>query len=362
MSIKVNRLALNDALKALRVVASTNAIVPVLQNVCLDPASTNTLILSANNLEVFGERKVPYTGTGPLPACTVNAKAFSDFVAAFSGDEVTLKLDGEKLRVSSGKQRASLPIIDRSEFPERPQLTEGANVTFPRDTFDRIVARTVPFASTGNDRPILTAVNVDSTAERLRFAAADNYRVGIVTLPSNGILFSVNIPAASLGLVSKIVQGEEITLILNDRLVTFVGYQSEMTSRVIEGQFPAIEGVLNGLGVQPILMSREELSAAMRLASIASVLVTKFATTDDGLKVTATDFDKEFETTVDATVGVEGAASFALNPKYVVSVLSALGDSSEVEVLYGSRLAPVTLRDPDDATFKAVIMPVRTPE
>ena len=96
---------------------------------------------------------------------------------------------------------------------------------------------------------------------------------------------------------------------------------------------------------------------------MAGALAVTFDGTQEGLHLFAKDYDRDFETTLAATVSVEAPddIKFALDQKYVNAIAAAFNDSPQVEVGYGGTLAPVSFTDPADPTFRAVVMPVRTP-
>lgn len=357
MTISLNRTDLADALKALRAVAGTRNVLPVLSNVALD-ARDGALTLSATSLEAWGKRTLPYSGDG-LDSTTVNAKAFADYVGNLSGSKITLTLDGNKLRVTDGKHKVSLPTIDRDEFPVFP-VTDGPSFSIDSDVLGRVLSRTVPFAATDQARPILTGVSVRIGAGVARFAAADNYRVGVVTLPLDADDAEVVLPAAALALVPKLVQGDVLTVTVGSGAVVFSDNFSELTTRVIEGQYPNLDGVLPKEAKGAVLFDKEDFAEAVKLAALADGTITRFASTENGLHISAKG-DSEFESTIDATITYEGEASFSLNSKFAAGIVGVFSDSSQLEVLYGgSALAPVEVRDPEDASFRCVLMPVRT--
>lgn len=359
MSTIVHRTTLLDALRALRPVAGTNPTLPVLANVSLT-SDEGSLTLTTTNLEVAGRRYVPFTGD-PLPAITAPVKTFGDFVAGFTGDEVKLDVDGNKLRLTCGRQKASIGTIGAENFPAFPSLDSAKAFTLTEDEWVRAVVRVAGFAAKDVSRPILTGVQVKGDGDRIRFAAADNYRVGVATVEHQATV-NIVIPAASIGLVTKVCGGGDVTIATDGRVAAISGINGSLVTRLIEGQYPNIDGVLPNNQPVSVLVAHDEFAAAAKLALVASDIVTKFEVVDDGLRLYSSDADKEFDTTLEATVGgsAEGSVVFALKTSFVVDAASVLSDATSVELLWSQKLAPVELRDHDDPTFRAVIMPVRT--
>lgn len=369
MTTTVNRNALVAALRALRPVVGSNPSLPVLANVAIEvqDGSPEDIALTTTNLDAFARRYVPFRGD-PLESTTVGAKALGDFAAGFSGEDVKLVLDGTRLRISSGRQKASLAVVDPEQFPSWPQQQDGAkSFTLTRDEFDAVTRKVAPFAAGDPSRPILTGVDVKGDGQTIRFAAADNYRVGVLSVDHATEVQAV-IPAASLFLVGKVIEGDHISVTIDGRTVMFASNVGIMFSRLIEGQFPNIESVLPTSFKATALVSQNEFASAAKLAGLASTLIVKFEESVEGLRVYASDHDRDFDTTLEATISIPATegdepkpdVTFALNQKFVNDIASVLGDSTQVEIGCNGPLAPVAFRDPSDSSYRAVIMPVRT--
>lgn len=361
MTTTVNRSALLDALRALRPVAGTNPTLPVLANVALASDHDGSLTLTTTNMEVAGRRYINFSGD-PLPATTVPVKTLGDFVGGFTGDDVKLDLDGNKLRLTCGRQKASLATIDAEDFPAFPSLDSAKAFTLGEDEWATVV-RVAGFAAKDTTRPILTGVWVQGNGDRIRFAGADNYRVGVATVEHQATV-DIVIPASSIALVTKVCGSGDVSIATDGRIAAISGDAGSLVTRLIEGQYPNIDGVLPSNQPVSLLVAHDEFAAAAKLALVASDIVTKFEVVDEGLRLYSSDFGKEFDTTLEATVGgsAEGPITFALKTSFVVDAAAVLGDATSVEFLWSQRLGPVELRDHDDPSFRAVIMPVRTAE
>lgn len=355
----VNRSELVGALRAISVAAGGLKSLPVLSNVAIEVEGDN-LQLTGTNLDTYVRRLVPFTGD-PIEPLTVNAKAFGDFAQGFSGEKVTLKVDDKKLRVTSGKQRATLGTIKIDEFPAWPSMEGAASFTLTRDQFDAVVRRVSTFAASDIARPILTGVHVKGADGKVRFEAADNYRVGILTIEHDVTLEAI-IPATTLQGVLKVVEGDDISVTIASNGVMFSGLRGVMKSRLIEGMYPNVDTIVPTTFKNTLLLDPDDLADAAKLAEIAAAVnIVKGELADDGLRLSSKDDDREFDTTLDVTVGAveEGKITFALNARFLRAIAAAFDDSPQVEFGYNGALAPMSFSDPKDGSFQAVVMPVR---
>lgn len=360
MSTTVDRASLLSALRALRPLA-TNTQIPVLANIAIT-SDEGSLELVATNLDQFGKRVVAFEGE-PLDV-TVPAKALSDFAGAMSADTLTMELDEKKskLKIKAGRQQATLATITRDEFPPFPSLGEESHsFTVTRDEFDANIRRVIGFAATDQARPILTGVAVQGNGERIQFVAADNYRIGVATVDHPAKLEAV-VPAVAFSHAAKVLEGDHVSITVDTgRMAMLSSDHGVLVTRLIEGTYPNISPVLPTSSKATMLVDQAELEQTMKLASIASSLVVKFDEVEGGLRVHAEEHDRAFDTTMEATFGAdkEGEVLFALSEKYMSAIAAVFGESSTVEIGWTTPLQPVAFRDPDDPTFRAVIMPVR---
>lgn len=359
----VNRQHLVAALRAVRVAAGGTKSLPVLENVAIESVG-DQLQLTTTNLDTYVRRHVAFTGD-PLPNTTVNAKSLHDFVSGFSAADVKLVLDDKKLRLTSGKNRASINTIPFDDFPAWPSLSDNAvSFTLTRDQFEAVGKRVASFASSDTGRPILMGVHVRGNGTSIQFQAADNYRIGVLTIEHQATLDAV-LPAAIFGAVVKAVEGDDIQIAVASNGAMFASDQGMITSRVIDGMFPNTEAVLPKEFKSRLLVDPDDLLDAGKLAALASAAdIVKFELVDEGLHAFSKDYDREFDTTMDATVSADGEkkVNFALNARFVSAIAAAFPSSPGVEIGWGGALAPVAFRDPNDPTFLAVVMPVRTPD
>jgi len=361
VSTTVNRTELVAALRALRPLA-TRTTLPVLANVHIEAEEKHQLSLVTTNLEQYAKRYVAFEGDS-FEAITVPAKAFSDFAAGFSGDTIDLTLDGNKLRLKFGRQKASLGITPAEEFPAFATQDSAHSFTLTRDEFDRNVSRVTGFAANDTARPILTGVSVVGDGEQIRFAAADNYRIGVATVDHPAKIEAV-FPAIAFTHASKVLEGDHVSVTVDGRTAMFASTKGTLVTRLIEGQYPNILPVLPTDFKATVLVSQEELEQAAKLSGVVSngANIVQFEETNEGLRLHTRDDTTDFDMTLEATYGAgkDGNVNIALNQKYVQAVAVVLGDSTLVELGWNGPLQPIAFRDPDDLTFRAVIMPVRT--
>src|SRR5262249_54038888 len=124
----------------------------------------------------------------------------------------------------------------------------------------------VPAASKDDARPILTGVLLAAHAGGLRLVATDSYRLAVRDVEGATLLNEgqkVLVGAKGLSEVQRLVGDGEIEVALGERDVTFRVGTSELTTRLIEGDFPNYEQLIPSGYPNRLTVGRDALSAAV---------------------------------------------------------------------------------------------------
>jgi DNA polymerase-3 subunit beta len=178
------------------------------------------------------------------------------------------------------------------------------------------------------------------------------------------------IPAKSLFEVARLLEDTDASV---DVLVTPNGTQvifhtadADLVSRIIEGQFPNYRQVIPTSHGTRVVVGREELLKATRLASYfardaANIVRFQVDPSNEApLVVSATAAEVGDNTgRVDATV--DGASTtIAFNARFVSEALGSL-TAPEIALELGGPLAPGVVKIVGDDSYLHVVMPLRIP-
>jgi DNA polymerase-3 subunit beta len=349
---------------------SSRATLPVLANVLLRTEDAG-LKLTTTNLEIGITCWVP----GKIEtdgALTVPARLFADIVNSLPpGERVDLEADGTAgLRIRSGRFRAHIKGIDADEFPAIPSAGERPTTRVSQKVL-RAALREVAFAAASDEsRPILTGVLTRFSGDRLTLAAADNYRIAVKTIDVLDPVEerAVVVPARSYTELERILADTDdpvdVVLAPAKNQVLFHADGTDLITRLVDGQFPNYQQVLPSAHTTRVVVEREELLKATRLAQLiasSSANVVKLSVPGDGsgsVTISANAEVGENEGEIEAAVEGEGT-TIAFNARFLAEALGNMtGDQLALE--FNGALAPGVLRPVGDADYVHVIMPVRT--
>jgi DNA polymerase-3 subunit beta len=213
-------------------------------------------------------------------AYTVPAKLMSDLVNTFTAPEVTLRQDGEVLRVTSGKSRGHLKGIDAAEFPGDRQ-DSGDTCTLPAAVLRRALTLTEWAAARDEARPVLKCVGLAAAGGTLVAKAADGNTLSYWSVPLAGVPeFTALLPRDAAENMARLLAAHEgdVTLSLLPsaaqpnvlRLAVVGETPATLSIRTSEGQPPDLLRVVPKTHTLAITVQRAALLGAVRQAGVVA--------------------------------------------------------------------------------------------
>jgi len=363
MKVSVTQENLNKALSVVSRVASNKTSLPVLNNILLR-TEENRLLLAATNLEVaiteFIGAKVINDG-----ALTIPARLLSEFVANLPKGNIDLKVDGSKLHITSEKYNSTINGMLADEFPSLPEITAAEEIKLPADMVKNAISQTILTASHDDTRPVLTGVLCHSFEGFLYLAATDGYRLAERRLVKTAQEIRALIPASTLADVARVIPEDcdEITLLVDDSQVRFRMDDVEVTSRLIDGNFPDYRQLIPKETEIHADISRGDFTRITKVASL-------FARESGGSVTIATDSEKQQvsihsvasqlgENTSEASAVVDNDGSVTLNSRYLIEALGCF-DTEKIQFGFSGKLAPCVISSEKNDEYQHIIMPLRS--
>ena len=370
MKLSVMQENLARGLQVVSRAVSTRSTLPVLNNVLLR-TEDGGLKLTATNLEIGMTYWVPgKVDTGG--SMTVPARLLTDIVAGLPANErVDLELQAqETLHIQAGRFETRVKGIDAEEFPAIPTAGERPTTRVPQNVLKQALGEVTFAAATDEARPILTGVLAKFEGDKLTLAAADNYRIAVKTLTVLDPVeeTSIVVPARSLHELSRILSDtdEPVDIVLSParNQILFHLEGIDLVSRLIDGQFPNYQQVLPKGFTTRAVVDRDQLLAAVRLASLiasSSANIVKLHVGKDaeiGVTVSAAADVGDNKSDVEAKVDGDGT-TIAFNARYLLDVLTNV-DADQFAIELNGPLSPGVFRPVSDSQYVHVVMPVKT--
>ncbi len=372
MSLELSRTALLAALGSLASVTSRKSNVPILMHVLLEPGE-GCVVLMATDLEVGIRTSIPAAGS--FEPMTLNVHKFFEIARDNGSETVSIsKLDADWVELKCGRAKFKMMGLDPRSFPAMPSQSTPAKkqlkaeLVIPGAVLASMIDKTIFAVSPDEARYNLSGVYVESNAPGYaRMVATDGHRLAMIEREVAGFKMEGGtiIPRKGLSELRKILdQGgdAEVRLTLEGQLAYLKRGTTEVSMRLVEGEFPDYRGVIPKQSKYKIAVARDTLLAAIKRAAIFSserYHGVKFALAAGELTVSSTSPETgEASESLDVDFKGEDFA-IGFNASYVQQVLGVIPAGSDVELGLSDDVSPGVIRTPADEKYTYVVMPMR---
>jgi DNA polymerase III subunit beta len=366
MELSVTQENLARALTAVGRVASTKTQLPILSNILLR-TDNNRLLIAATNLEIATTQHIGAKIAKP-GSITIPARLVAEFVASLPKGTVELAVKNDHLHITAGGYSSVINGIAADDFPELPTIDEKASIKYSisADEFKQAVTQTILTASNDSTRPVLTGVYWHSFEGSLYLAATDGYRLAEKRLVETKSEVAAIIPATTLQEVLRTMNDEisEVELLFDESQVRFRAGDSEITSRLIDGNFPDYRQLIPATSESVATIEKSEFVRITKVAGLfaresgGSVTIT--ATNEPGSLSIHSIASQLGENTSESPATVTTDGQVTLNSRYLADALSVV-DGTTVTFRFSGKLSPCVLSSAGKKSdYKHIIMPLKS--
>src|SRR6266513_5820777 len=272
MEITVSKVELLRELSATQGVVARKTTIPILSNYLFE-ASGDRLSLTATDLDLSlrtsCNAKVKKEGS-----CTIPARKLHDYVKLLPDADITIKmLENHWVSIRCGRSNTKMVGMARSNFPSLPVFPTAGVVKIPALVLRGMIARTGFAIANEESRYTLNGALMVLKPESITMVATDGHRLAHVE--RNGEKFEgvsgelkTLVPKKAMDELRSLVDAaddvETIEFAKDDSTLYFRICQRLLTSRQLTGQFPNYEAVLPKDNTKAVVVTCEEISAAIK--------------------------------------------------------------------------------------------------
>jgi DNA polymerase III subunit beta len=377
MELAIERVSFLNSLAILQGIVERRNTVPILGHVLLEPDGPS-LKLSATDLEV-GIRTELRCESGAKSSLTLNARKLFEIVREAEGDKVTIKtLDNDWVELKCGRARFKMMGLDPRSFPAMPaqsaQRGDGVSKEIKGElkitaaVLAGMIDKTIFAVSPDEARYNLSGVYIEATGSGgVRMVATDGHRLSLIDRDAPGFEMKGGaiIPRKGLAELKKLLEQDgdaEIELVLDGQLAWLTRGGTEVSMRLVEGEFPDYRGVVPKESRYQVSVNRETLLNSIKRAAIFSnerYHGVKMSFGGGSLTVSSTSPEMgEASETLDVDFNGE-EFSIGFNAFYLQQVLAVIPADSEAVLGLSDEVSPGVITTPSDSKFQYVVMPMR---
>ena len=363
MEVHVDRDALLRGLQMVHNIVEPRQTMPILANVLLE-AEGEGLRLTGTDLEV-GVRVSTPARVATAGAVTISARKLLDIIKELPSASLSLKVQ-ENAWVALRCAGASYKLVGlpAEDFPPVAPSATASWITVDGKVLRAMVERTLFAVSHDESRYALNGVLFVFTESEMRLVATDGHRLALAARPLAAVKGSLSgiVPRKAVQEIARIVgSGEDVEVAVGENQFMLRMPNVLLVARLIEGTFPNYEQVVPKSHPHHILVSRAEITSALRRVSVLSEERTKpvkFGLSPGLLKLSAysPDFGEAEEQMEVQYAGEEMTIGF--NSRYMLDALAAQ-ESEQVMLDVKDAMSPGVVKSFEDEGSLCVIMPMR---
>ena len=372
MKFVVDSATLADSVNWVSRSLSTRPIMTALLGIVIDASSDVTL--SASDLETSARSsfsaEIKEKGRVLVPG-----RLLAEISRALPNKPVSFTLDGNRVLVTAGSAKFTLPTLPINEYPNLPKMPETSG-QIASDVFATAINQVAVAAGRDDSLPTLTGIHVDINKETITLAATDRYRLAVREInwtPNNpeetttALLRARTLADAARTISStKNISFAVAPNTSNERLIGFTTEQKSMTSRQLDGTFPPYRHLLPSESIATAVVDVATLLDSVRRVALVTdktvPLRLKFANNSLQLEAGAGD---DAQATEEIQISYSGEPiDIAFNPTFLADGLNALG-TTYVNIAFTGSNKPAVLSGKNkadgeiDGSYRYLLMPMR---
>ena len=281
-------------------------------------------------------------------------------------DEVTVELvDSSLVQITNNCSDYRLDCARAEEYPDLDLEPDGVEISLSKHDFSLLVSQTAFAASIKEQRPVLTAVNLEAGEGKLIATATDSARMAqkTILIPSD-INFVANIPAKMMVEVDRLTDNvENVNISVNDKKALFAFDNTLVATRLIAGEYPNTKSIIPHITNYSLEVNSSDLMKAIDRANTLSLdreNVVQLSMNEDELTASSKSSQIGSSTEKIAKFNFEGNnLQISFNSEFVLAAIRAL-DCEDVTFLFVGEMKPFVVKNALDDSVLQIVTPVRT--
>jgi DNA polymerase-3 subunit beta len=367
MKISCTQENLNKGLNIVSHIASKHTTLPILNNVLIK-AENNIITLSTTNLEIGincnVRGKIEQEGI-----FTVQAKLLSDYINLLPKEQINLTVNNNVLEIESSTSKTKINGLPADDFPVIPQINKRKGFKLKTKLLKETIPQIIFAAANDDTRPELNGILSTVSDNLITLTSTDSFRLSEKKLPIENIgnyQKNIIVPLKTFQEVNRILsddlENESTFVYISENQICFLINNIELTSRLVEGQFPDYRQLLlnqfNTTAVININTLINAIKSASLFCKIAINDVTLKFISNENTVIVESSNSQLGESTLKIPCEIIGKSNeIVLNYRYLLDGLNVI-NSNDIEMKIFDENTQTLLKPKDSDNFRYILLPV----
>jgi len=369
MKTKVQKDALQKKLANIQSIVDRGGSLQILNHFLLNVEKDNTFIM-ATDLETAYKEPVEMEIIEEGRIC-IHGKKFFEIIKEMEGEISLESIDGNWIKITSGKSNIRLACLPPEDFPLWPSLEGEAEIRLPKMLLLQIIERSLYAAKDTEARFFLNGLLFRITSDGvLTVVGTDTHRLALVKshveLKEASIIQEkkdILISKKALTEIKKILTDtqEMVVITIGKNHMLFKINEIELLTRQIEGTFPEYEKAMPVSFEKKLSVDRNTFLKSLRKVSVISKergYAVKLEMDTGSMSISATDPDYGEATDEIPADYSAPPFSIAFNAKYLQEAAMTM-PTERIVLNFIESSNPVMIQQEGIEDYKCVIMPLR---
>lgn len=373
MKIEILKENLKIGLGVVEKIIGKNLSLPILDNVLID-TEDSFLVLTSTDLEtaikLWVLTKIIKRGKAIIPT-----KFLSNFISSLPNEKITLEAKEQNLYVECKNFKTQIQGHNPEDFPIIPELKNVEYLEIDNKKLCQGISQVVDVASLSQTRPEISGIYFSFSKNTIKIVATDSFRLAekVITieslapkehsfiLPQKPAREIMNILNDKKGMVKIYFSNNQV--LFESPMEEVKHPQIQITSRLIEGEYPNYQDIIPNKFKTHITLKKEEFLSQIKTASLFSGKINEvkisISIERGEVEVSAKSADiGENKSTIPAKV--EGdSIEVSFNYKFLVDGIQNI-KSSELLFEISEKEGPCILKPVGDGSYLYVVMPIKS--
>ncbi|MCL5004857.1 MAG: DNA polymerase III subunit beta [Patescibacteria group bacterium] len=373
MKLIILKKNLKDGLRSIERICAENPSLPILKNFLIETID-NKIKLAATNLELgittFISGKIIENGSVTIPL-----NIFNSIINNLQVEKINLELKKDKLIIKTDNYQAEIQGIKKEEFPIIPQIGNIKQFIKIKNSLLKNALISAVNSATADNRPELSGILFDFQITILKLAATDTFRLSEKTIANNHFEsnfdgnFKVIIPLKTIQEVIKEIQSnesQETKIYIDQNQVLFKTENTEIISRLINGEFPDYQQIIPKNIANEIILNAEELINAVKLSSVFSdkfneikIIINKDAKNVEIFSASQSVGENKYLVPAKIQKMAENQMEISFNWRFLLDGLKNI-KSENIFLGLNDLSKPALIKSPQDESWIYILMPIKS--
>ncbi|MBW4567415.1 MAG: DNA polymerase III subunit beta [Tolypothrix carrinoi HA7290-LM1] len=272
MKLIITQSVLAELLETAKNGISTKPVDPILGSLLIEASDSGRLTVIGTDLNV-SIKTTAIINIIRSGVVALNAKLLVDTVNNLGSGELDIEVSDRACVISHSTGKCRIIGGNPEDFPSIPQTENPTEISIPSKKLQAALEACLYCSSADETKLILTGVHFQLQGENWSCASTDGHRLAFVSskLERNYEPLSFTVPRRSLTELAKILattaENNSCTLKVANNTIQFILPNAELTSRLLEGEFPRINNLIPKSFANELIVERKGMEIILKRIS-----------------------------------------------------------------------------------------------